>query len=112
MNITVTVIDGISGHPADGVEVTVTGRVAGEEIHRMDGLTDAQGNFTYSSGAEQSSNGQDYTVELDVDAYFASLGIVPGYKQVSVLVRVVSPRADYRIGTLITPFAHALWSAQ
>jgi 5-hydroxyisourate hydrolase-like protein (transthyretin family) len=111
VNVTVTVIDGVSGQPADGVEVTVVGRLAGEEIRRLDGFTDSQGNFTYSSGAEQPSNGTDYTVELDVDAYFASLGIVAGYKQVTILVRVLSTQTDYRIGTLITPFAHATWSA-
>ena len=110
MNITLTVIDGVSGRPADGVEVTVIGRFGGEQTHRMDGCTDLQGNITYSSGAERPSNGKDYTVELDVDAYFASRGIVAGYKQVTILVRIVDAHTDYRVGTLIMPFAHATWS--
>jgi 5-hydroxyisourate hydrolase-like protein (transthyretin family) len=110
VNITVTVIDGVSGHPAEGVEVTVIGRSIGEQS-RLDGLTDVRGNFTYSAESERLSRGE-YTVELDVDAYFASLGIVAGYKHVTILVRVVAAQADYRIGTLITPFAHTTWSVR
>jgi 5-hydroxyisourate hydrolase len=112
VNITVTVIDGISGHPAEGIEVTVLGRPAGEQARRIDGRTDVQGNFTYSPAAERLSNGEHYTVELDVDAYFASLGIVAGYKQVTMLVRIADTQTDYRIGMLITPFAHATWNVR
>lgn len=111
MNITITVIDGLSGHPADGVGVTVVGRLAGEAARRLNGFTDPRGKFTYAAGSEHPSDGTDYTVELDVDAYFASLGIVAGCKQVTIRVRVVSTQTDYRIGALITPFAHAAWSA-
>jgi 5-hydroxyisourate hydrolase-like protein (transthyretin family) len=110
VNITVTVIDGISGHPAEGIEVTVLGQAAGEQDRRVDGLTDMQGNFMYSPEPKRLSTGEHYTVELDVDAYFASLGIVAGYKQITMLVRLVSTQTDYRIGTLITPFAHATWN--
>jgi 5-hydroxyisourate hydrolase-like protein (transthyretin family) len=112
VNIALSVIDGVSGLPAEGVEVTVVGRPAGERSPRLRGLTDAQGNFTYSTGVERSPNGENYTVEIDVDAYFASLGIVAGYKQLSILVRVASTEREYRIGVLITPFAHATWSVQ
>ncbi len=66
----------------------------------------------YSSGEERSGNGEDYMVEVDVDAYFASQGIVPGYKQVTILVRIVNAQTNYRIGLLITPFAHATWSTR
>jgi 5-hydroxyisourate hydrolase-like protein (transthyretin family) len=112
VNITITVIDGVSGHPADGVEVAVVGRPIGEEVRCLEGRTDIQGNFTYSPESERLSKGEYYTVELDVDAYFASLGLVAGYKQVTILVRVLNTQSDYRIGTLITPFAHASWSAR
>jgi len=109
VNITVTVIDGISGHPADGVKVTIVSRPAGGPPRRLGGLTDAQGNFMYSSGVERLAGSEGYTVELDVDAYFTSLGIVARYKQIALLVRILNTEKDYRIGTLITPFAHATW---
>jgi 5-hydroxyisourate hydrolase-like protein (transthyretin family) len=110
VNITVNVTDGVSGHPAEGVKVTVADRPAGELGRGLHGLTDPQGNFTYSPGAEGLPHGGCYSLELDVDAYFASLGILAGYKQVTIVVRVVSTQTEYRIGTLITPFAHASWS--
>jgi 5-hydroxyisourate hydrolase-like protein (transthyretin family) len=109
VNITLTVIDGVSGRAADGVAVTVVGRLAGEQTFRLDGHTDEEGNFSYSPGAGRRTNGEDYTVRLDVDAYFASRGIVAGYKQVTIMVRVVHTQTDYRIGALITPFAHTTW---
>lgn len=110
VNITVTVIDGVSGHPAEGVEVTIIGRPAGDRTLRLHGLTDEAGNFTYTPVAQRLSKGEYYTVELDVDAYYASFGIVAGDKQVTVQVRVVNTQTDYRMGTLITPSAHSTWS--
>ena len=112
MNITVTVIDGVSGRAADGVEVAVAGQLAGEQTRHTDGLTDLEGNFTYSPERERLVRGEFYTVELNIDGYYASLGMVAGYKQVTILVRVVNTQADYRIGTLITPFAHATWGVR
>jgi 5-hydroxyisourate hydrolase-like protein (transthyretin family) len=110
VNITVTVIDGISGRPAEGVEVTIVGRPAGDRRVWVHGPTDEAGNFTYTPVAERLSRNEHYTVELDVDAYFASFGIVTGYKQVTILVRVASAQLDYRLETLITPYAHVTWS--
>jgi len=112
VNIIVTVIDGVSGYPAEGVEVTIVGRPAAEPTARRRGLTDEVGNFTYTPVAERLTKGEYYTVELDVDSYFASFGMVAGYKQVTILVRVVSTQTDYRMGTLITPSAHATWSVR
>lgn len=112
LNITVTVIDGVSGRPADGVEVAVAGEFAGEQIHPTSGFTDLEGNFTYSPEGETLVRGECCTVELNIDRYYASLGMVAGYKQVTILVRVVNTQEDYRIGTLITPFAHATWSVR
>lgn len=108
MNITVSVIDGVSGHPADGVEVSVANRLAVAQT----GRTDLQGNFTYSPEGERLTNGECYTVELAVDEYFASLGMLAGYKQVTILARVVNTHRDYRIGVLIAPFLHAAWSVR
>lgn len=110
MSISVTVIDGVSGRPAEGVEVTIVGRPTEEPTLRLHGLTDEEGNFTYRPGADRLSNGEYYTVQLDVDAYFASLGMVVAYKQVTIQVRVASGRLDFRLGALITPCSLATWS--
>jgi 5-hydroxyisourate hydrolase-like protein (transthyretin family) len=112
VNITVTVIDGVSGHPADGVMVAITGRLSGEQTSHAGGFTDTQGNFTHSPAADRLVRGESYAVALDVDEYYASLGLLTSYKQVTILVRIVNTQADYRIGMLITPFAHDTWGAR
>ena len=112
MNITVTVIDGVSGHPAEGFGVTVAGRPAGEQPVRMHRLTDPRGNFTYSLRTEQLSRGARYTIELNVDPYFASLGTVPGYTQVTIVARILNTQADHHICALITPFMNAIWNVR
>ncbi|NKZ03745.1 hydroxyisourate hydrolase [Actinomadura latina] len=106
-----SVIDGVSGRPAEGVEVSVLGRPAGEPGRRLHGFTDPDGNFTYSSETPKIPGGGGcYDVELDVDAYYTSQGIVAGYKKVSIVVRIDGTEPDYRVGTFITPFTHATWS--
>jgi hypothetical protein len=40
VNIAITVIDRLSGHPVDSVEVTVTGLLAGKETGRIERSTD------------------------------------------------------------------------
>ena len=112
VNININVVDGVSGRPAEGVDVNIVGQSAEEWHHCIRGLTDSQGNFTYSSGAERLPARERYTVELDVDAYFTSLGLMAGYRQISLLVRIAGAEKDYRIVTLITPFAHATWSVR
>jgi len=109
VSITVTVIDGRSGYPAEGVVVTIIGRPGDHQAYRIRGRTDARGDFTCSPPAELLGRGEYCAIELDVDAYFASLGIVAGYKQVTVLVWVLDAQADYRMGSLITPWAHVIW---
>jgi len=109
VSITVTVIDGRSGFPAEGVVVTIVGRPGRDQAFQVHGLTDARGDFTCARTTELLVKGEYYSVELDVDAYFASLGIVAGYKQITILVRVIDAQADYRMGLFVTPFAHATW---
>ena len=112
MNITVTVIDGVSGRAANGVELTVVGELAGEQTSHTDGFTDTEGKFTYSPEKERLVRGEFYAMELNVDEYYASMGMMAGYTKVTILVRVMDMQANYRISTLITPFSHAIWSVR
>ncbi len=92
--------------------MSVVGRPAGELALLLHGLTDSRGDFTYSSEAARHSCGGGFTLEVDVDAYYASQGIMAGYKQVTFAVRVVGSQTDYRVGMFITPFAHTAWSVR
>lgn len=110
MKLIVSVFDGVYGRPAAGVDVSIHCEPIGEPPVRSAGLTDSLGNFTYAAANETNMhNGQHCTVWLDVDAYFASLGIVAGYKQTALVARITDAEREHRIMTVITPFTHTTW---
>jgi 5-hydroxyisourate hydrolase-like protein (transthyretin family) len=51
-----------------------------------------------------------YRIELDVDGYFASLGIAPFYPTITVSLRVQSPERSYTVPVLITPYAYLTYA--
>ncbi len=106
VEIMVSVLDGMHGRPAEGVQVSLVIRQVGEPAIRVGGLTSSRGNFRYSSGAEGQVYAENCGVLIDVDAYFTSLGIVAGYKQIALQVRLANTDDECHIVTIITPFAH------
>ncbi len=106
MKVNVSVIDGMHGRPAEGVQVSLVIGQAGESVTRVGGLTGSRGNFRYSYEAESWAYGGNCGVVIDVDAYFTSLGIVAGYKQIALQVRLANTDGECHIVTIITPFAH------
>jgi 5-hydroxyisourate hydrolase-like protein (transthyretin family) len=106
VKIKVSVFDGMHGIPAEGVQISLVIRPAGEPAIEVDGLTDSRGNFGYSSGAESMAYAASCGVLMDVAAYFTSLGIVVGYNQIALELRPANTDGEYQIVTIITPFAH------
>jgi hypothetical protein len=92
------------------VQVTVVNAPADGPSTRTCRLTDADGNFTCRPDTELDANGKLYSIEIDVDAYFISMGIVPGYKQAAFLARIDQVETDYLLEAFITPFGLAIWS--
>lgn len=110
MRIDVSVVDGVYGRPAAGMEVSVMHDTVAAPSGRSTGLTDSDGNFTCAIAADEDlTDGQNCTVRLDVDAYFASFGIAAGYKQVTLTVRAIDCEHEHRIVTVITPFMYTTW---
>ena len=101
MSFTVCVIDTMHGRPADGVAVRVERRVDGEWRGLVQGVTDETGGLAGVLSKLPVTCGV-YRVELDVDGYFASLGIAAFHPVVSVVFRVGEP-TGYHIPILITP---------
>jgi len=112
VNVTVRVIDGTSGRPAEGVKAAVVNDPAGGPSTCIDGLTDAEGRFTCRPDADLRANSSLYSIELDVDAYFISMGIAAGYKQTAFLARLDRLETDYLFEVFITPFGHATWNVK
>jgi 5-hydroxyisourate hydrolase-like protein (transthyretin family) len=109
MKIIVSVFDGVYGRPAAGVEVSVLREPATEPSSRYAGRTDAFGTFTCTATSDDICRGQHCTVRVDVDGYFASLGIVAGYKKAVLESRIIDSTHEHRVMSVITPFAHSTW---
>ena len=108
MEIKVSVIDGMLGRPAEGVGVSLVIRQVTEPAIRVSGLTDSSGNFGYSAGAQS----RNCNVLIDVDTYFTSLGMVAGYQQMALEVRLAAAGSPCRIVAIIAPYVHVAASVQ
>jgi 5-hydroxyisourate hydrolase-like protein (transthyretin family) len=106
VKIRVSVIDGVHGRPAEGVQVSLVISQVREPSIQVGGHTDSYGNFSYSSGAESPAYAENCGVLIEVDAYFASLGIMAGYKQIALQLRLANACGEHQIVTIITPYAH------
>lgn len=111
MNITVSVIDGVYGRPAEGVEVRIAFSSPGEPDMKSKGPTDFEGNFSYSADTESMVRSQTCGVQLDVDAYFTSLGIIAGWTQMTLLTRIIDSEHTHRVVAVITPFNLTAWTS-
>jgi 5-hydroxyisourate hydrolase-like protein (transthyretin family) len=70
------------------------------------GRTDDGGHFTYTGGRPDLTDGETYYIEIDIDAYFATLGIISFHRKVIVSFRVLDSD-ECRIVSLITPSVQA-----
>lgn len=114
MDITVKVIDGIHGRPAEGVDVRVAcfgGDPGGGQVEMAaemaKGQTDISGQARYTE--QLAERAKRYSVEIDVDKYFASLGIISCQQKITILFRVLDPADEYRVVSVLTPFMQATY---
>lgn len=110
MKVTVSVVDCAQGRPAEGVAGRLERRVDGVWTEQAKGRTDECGSITW--GRVPSPAKCVYRIELDVDQYFATLGIVPTHPWVTIVFRVLDPAADQHIPVLMTPHAHLTYGTR
>jgi len=102
--LSVQVTNAVYGRPADGIPVRVYQRLydawesgwAETGAHR----TDVHGRLAVSL------DGDDETltrIDLDVDAYFATLGVAPAYPVIMLVFRATGQRATSRVCLLVSP---------
>ena len=108
MSFTVNVIDCMYGSPAQGVTGRLERQSYGTWEEPVHGRTDENGLLCGWSPTPAITPGV-YRLELDVDRYYATLGIVPLYLRVNVVLRVTDPADDHRVYVLITPFFNAMF---
>lgn len=112
MDITVTVTDGFHGKPAEGVDVCISGVVDDIAEERTESRTNGSGQVTYTAGNLTAMCGGVFQVEINVDTYFAALGVTPWNKKLVVYFRVTDVRDKYDIMSLITPYTLAMYCSR
>jgi 5-hydroxyisourate hydrolase-like protein (transthyretin family) len=107
MNITVRVIDCLNGKGAEGVAVLLS-----DQLDEVCGCTDEKGRFNYVNGREVGFGRDTYRLELDIDAYFSTLGIIPFCRKIIVAFRLLDPAEEFKITTLITANSYVTYLAK
>jgi 5-hydroxyisourate hydrolase len=107
MSILVSVVDSMHGRPAEGVVVCLGGQVDGAWQEIIHGHTDEQGQFRDWYGELVLTRGM-HRLQLDIDSYYATLGLAPYYPRVSIDFRVADPAERHHIPVQITPYAYVI----
>lgn len=99
------VLDTTGGHPAVGVEVTLTGP---DGVVVATGTTDADGRVA-TLGPERLAPG-DWTLTFGTGAYWRSVGVAAFHPRAVVVFTVPDePAPHYHLPLLVNPFAHSTY---
>jgi 5-hydroxyisourate hydrolase len=108
MRLFVNVVDCAFGVMAPNVEMHLTEQYETEWRHVARGYTDADG-WSAEWGAYQPQGGT-CQLEINLDGYYAMLGIIPLYPKVTVEFRASDPTVDLNLTILITVNSfHVYW---
>lgn len=104
MNITVIVFDGVHGQPAEGIAVSIGRHSHDSQIGIGQGHANEKGQFRYAANRSDITDGETYYIEINIESYFATLGIASSQRRIIIFFRVFG-EDEFRIASLITPFA-------
>jgi 5-hydroxyisourate hydrolase len=98
------VLDAVSGGPAVGVPVTLTG---------ADGAVLAVGNTDADGRIADLGRGCDatgiYRLRFDTAAYFEAVGIVGFYPEIVIAFDIIDTSAKYHVPVLLSPYAYSTY---
>jgi 5-hydroxyisourate hydrolase len=102
-SFSVHVTNAVYGRPAEGLPVGVYERLDGKWAKIGMYMTDEHGSLAVSrdTGEEMLAR-----LELDMDAYFATLGVKPAYPVITLVFRVAGQRPETRVRLLAAPSAY------
>jgi 5-hydroxyisourate hydrolase-like protein (transthyretin family) len=109
MEISIEVIDGIHGQPAEGVAVSFVSPLGSTETERLDQRTDHLGRVRYSGHQVGKADGKTCRIEIDAHIYFATLGIDCCQRKVVVFFHPDGPDDEYDIRSLIAPSMQSIY---
>ncbi|MCV7421944.1 hydroxyisourate hydrolase [Mycobacterium yunnanensis] len=103
MSLSTHVLDAMSGRPAVGVAVTLTGS-NGEPMST--GTTDDDGRVAQLGGDLPSGV---YRLHFGTGAYFAALDVATFYPEVIVAFEITDATGKYHVPVLLSPFAYSTY---
>lgn len=109
MEISIEVIDGVHGQPAEGVAVSFVSDLGDTETERIDQRTDHLGQVKYSGRRVGKADGNTCRIEIDAHIYFATLGIDCCQRKVVVFFRPAGSDDEYDIRSLIAPSMQSIY---
>lgn len=104
MSFSTCVIDGVYGRPAEGVPIRLYGMSEDHWRELGRGRTDSDGRI--SSLLDTSSGWALVRLELDLDAYFSTLGITSCYPVITITMRIADASDSHLVSLLITPSSY------
>jgi 5-hydroxyisourate hydrolase len=108
MSISVRVLDWVYGRPAADMRVRLSRDHGGEWHEEASGRTDVDGYLTGWPPGNMTRG--IHRLDVDLDEYFAGIGVMPFYPRITIIFRVTDLTASYHIPVLITPHAYATYS--
>lgn len=107
MSISVRVVDSANGRPAVDLLVRLSRDRDGRWQEDARGRTDANG-YLVGCPPETMTRGV-HRIDVDLDEYFAGIGVTPFYPRITIFFRVTDVTVSYHIPLLITPHAYATY---
>jgi 5-hydroxyisourate hydrolase len=104
VTLCVRVIDGVYGRPAVGVSARILTEAGELPTEWARERTDEAGRV--AAQLDDLSTIRLCQVELDINGYFATLGITPSYRKISVCIRLRNSVSSYETTVFITPSSY------
>jgi 5-hydroxyisourate hydrolase len=107
MSLCVAVTDAVYGIPAEGVRVRLFDRVDfGEWFETGQDRTDVNGRVELQL---DTSVGRALRLELDMDAFYATLGVRPAHPLITLTLNLPGKRPAPRVRLVVAPLAYVTY---
>lgn len=107
MSISIRVLDAANGRPAVDLLIRLSRDRDGRWQEDASGRTDANG-YLVGCPPGTMTRGM-HRFDVDLDEYFAGIGVTPFYPRIAIVFRVTDVTVSYHIPLLITPHAYATY---
>ena len=107
--ITTHILDTATGHPAQGVPVTIKVLNGLEWVELASRTTNADGRITDLLPSDSPLSKALYQIRFDTQAYFKAQSTTSFYPYVEVTFQITDPAQHYHIPLLLSPFGYSTY---